>query len=103
MQKMNVGERLITISILPRNGSFITMKVVQGIIGKLSMTSADIISYDICESDGNVRWNEKGKEKKEFDLEPVELALIKKSLQELDSNGGLTQENLPVYELFMGV
>jgi len=103
MQKLNVGERLVTISILPRNSTFIEMKVIQGLIGKLSLSNEDIISYGITEKDGQVHWNDKGKEPSEFNLDQIEVALIKKTLQSLDEKGEITQEIIPVYEKFLQV
>ena len=102
MENMNVGERLLTISVLPKNGNFITMKVVKGIIKKLTLSNEDMISYDIVVKDnGDVSWNEKGFVPKEVEIDSVELALIQKSLRELDESGGLSQETLPIYEKFL--
>jgi len=103
MENMTVEERLLTISILPVNGNFITMKVVRGIIDKLTLSNADMILYDIVVGEGGkVSWNSKGiTEKKEVEIDTVEMALIQKSLRELDESGGLTQETLPIYEKFL--
>jgi hypothetical protein len=103
METMNVGERLLTISILPVTGNFITMNVVRGIIKKLTLSNEDMISYDIMVGDGgNVSWNAKGSiETIDVEIDAVEMALIQKSLRELDESGGLTQETLPIYEKFL--
>jgi hypothetical protein len=61
-----------------------------------------VISYDISISDGgNVKWNNKGNEPSEFDLQPIEISLIQKSLRDLDIKEALNQETLPIYEKFL--
>lgn len=103
MYKLNVAERLVTMDILPKAGTFIEMKVVQGIIKKLSLSNEDIISYDITQKDGRVTWNNKGDEPREFELDQTEVAIVIKSLRNLDETGGVTQETIPVYEKFLQV
>ena len=103
MYKLNVPNRLILTGILPTAGTFIEMKVVQGLTSKLSPTSEDIISYDITEKDGQISWNKKGDEPREFEFDPTEVAIIIKSLRHLDETGEITQHIIPVYEKFLQV
>ena len=100
MKTLNVGERLILCSILPKEGSFVTLKVIRGLINKLGLSAQELKEYDVKEENGLARWNSKGLEYKDFDFEEVEYDMIKKQLKELDSQNKLTNETVSLFEKF---
>lgn len=98
---LNIGERLITISVLPKEGSFVTLRVIRKVIEKIGLTSDEIKKFGVEEKDGNVHWNLDGNIPIPFDFEEVELDLIKKELRKRDAESRLSIELFTVYEKFM--
>jgi len=99
---MNVGDRLITMSILPKEGSFVTLKVIRSLMSRLGVTSQEIADYEIVEQDGQVRWNLEGTKPLDFEFDSVELELIRNQLMKMDRENRLNIEVVPIYEKFCG-
>jgi len=97
---LTVPERLITLSVLPKEGSFVTLKVIRELKLRLAMTSEEIQKCDIVERDGQVHFNAKAHELNEFEFDTIELDLIRKSLTRLDGQQKLNEEMFTVYEKF---
>lgn len=101
MKELTVGERLVICSILPKESSFITIRLVRNLISRLALSAAEIEEFELREEGGMAKWNTKGATPKEFEFEQVELDLIKKQLTDLDSKGKLNIEMFSVYEKFI--
>lgn len=100
--KLNVGERMIVLGVLPKEGNFVTIRMIRTLISKLGLSAEEIKDYEVVEDNGTVRWNPKKAGESEFEFADAELAMIKKSLMKLDEGNKLTQEMIPVYEKFVG-
>ena len=98
--KLNVGERLMVISVIPKEGDFVTIRMVRGLIAKLGLSAEEITEFNIQSADGNVSWNEKGSVPLDFEFHYAETDLIKKSLRKLEEEKKLNQDTLSVYEKF---
>ena len=98
---LNVGERMIVLGILPKEGTYITLQLIRGLNEKLGLTAHDLQEFEITEEHDNIHWNEKGSLPIEYTFIPIEVDLIKKQLLKLDSEGTLHQEMISVYEKFM--
>jgi hypothetical protein len=100
MTALNIGERLVLLSVIPKEGNFVTVRVIKNLISKVALTDVEIGLCEVTEVDGNVRWNEKGELPFEFEFEPTELDIIKKTLRELDSTNKLNVDSFSLYEKF---
>ena len=99
MMILNVGERLLALQILPREGNFLTLAVKRELISKLGITPEDIANNDIVEKDGQISL---GKNiENEFKLSDVECTLIKNQLKELNDHEKLVSEMMTLYEKFV--
>jgi len=97
---LNVGERLIVLSVLPREGSVVTLKLIRELISRLGITTEEFKDFEIVEAEGTVKWNLKGAVPIEFEFDDKELELIRKELRSLEHMDKLKMEMLPVYEKF---
>jgi hypothetical protein len=97
---LNCGERLIVCSILPKEGNFITLRMIRTLIGRLGLTAEEITSFGIEEKDGQVRWNLNGNISVPFEFAQAEYDLIKEQLKKLNDTGKLTSDTFTVYEKF---
>lgn len=98
--ELNVGERLIILSILPKEGNIITVRVIQGLTQRLGLTSEEITEYDVKAENGVTRFNIKALEPKDFEFHDVEMDIIRTQLKKRDTDQKLTAEMITIYEKF---
>ena len=99
-KQLNVGDRLMVISVLPKEGDFVTIRMIRGLIAKLGLSAEEITDFEIKSEEGNVMWNSKGSVVLDFEFHEAEIDLIKKSLKRLEEDKKLTQDTFTVYEKF---
>ena len=102
--KLNVLERFQTLNLLPEEGNIATMRMRLKLIEKIGLTAEEIEKYEVRpgETEGTMRWNEKGLEEIEIDLKGPEIAAIAKNLKKLNEDEKLTQLHLTLYDKFVG-
>lgn len=98
---MNVGERLTAMTMLPQEGSFVTIQIVRDLSKKLGITAEEYKEFEIKEDNGKVFWNAKGNEDREIELADVEITMLKDALKKLDDANKLTQQHFSLYEKFV--
>lgn len=98
---LNVGERMLTLAQLPQEGSFVTLKMIRGLVERIGMKPEEITLFEVKEADGQIMWNRAGMEPIEYEFADAEIEIIAKSLKQKDTEGKLRQEMLPVYEKFV--
>jgi len=98
--KLNVLERLVVLNVLPKEGSFVTLRVIRGIIEKVGYSPQEISDFEITEFEGQTQWNTNGNVPKSFELSEVEVDIIRKQLKKLDGENKLVQEMFSTFEKF---
>jgi hypothetical protein len=99
--KLNCGERLIILNVMPKEGNFITLRMIRNLVQKLGLTAEEIVNFQVEEAPGGqVRWGPMGAIEKEFEFAQAEVDLIKKQLKKMDDDGKLTNDTFTVYEKF---
>ena len=66
--KLNLLERFVIQKILPREGDFATLKILNSLKMALAPSEEEFKEFGIKDQDGLISWNEKGKEEKEMEL-----------------------------------
>lgn len=99
-KKLTCGERLIVLNIMPKEGNFVTLRMIRTLVDKLGLTAEEIVDFGIVETNGQVRWGPMGSVEKEFEFAQAEVDLIKKQLKKMDDDGKLTNDTFSVYEKF---
>ena len=106
--ELNVFERLNAMQILPKEGTFVTLKLVKDVGEKLGISQDEFEEYDVVEErkdgkkTGKVEWNsEKGIVPKGLEFTAREIVLVADALKELDTDKKLTQIHLSLYEKFV--
>lgn len=102
---LNVGERMTVLAIMPKEGSFVTLRLIRGLVEKLGLSAQELQEYEVTEDTEQhiVRWNVAGSIPKEIEFADAETDIIKRELKRLDTGEKLTQSMIPIYEKFMGV
>ena len=101
--KLNVYERLVMLNILPKEGNFITLKIVRQLREGLSFDEKEIkeLKLTIDPAKGNATWEQDKDPNKEIEIGREAKKVIVESLEKLDKDEKLTQEHFSLYEKFV--
>jgi len=100
--KLNSLERLLSLSLLPSEGSYATWKVINDLRNELAFTSEELTKLDLQPAaNGGVQGNWDAVPEKEITFGETTEKMIVDALTELDSNEKLTPEHLSLYQKFV--
>lgn len=97
---LNVMERGMLLSVLPKEGNFITLRLTRDLASKIGLSAEEFEEFEVKVTEKTTSWNSKGTVPKELDFADAEIHVIRKQLKELDSESKLTLEMFPLYEKF---
>jgi len=100
--KLKILERLLMLDILPKEGSFVTLKIVRKLREKVSFTEKEIKDFEITQNEKNVSWNIKIDSEIEKEFSDMETDMIKEKLKRLDDEKKLEEKHFTLYEKFIG-
>ena len=100
--KLNVFERLMLLPILPKEGNFVTLKILRNLNSNLGLNEAEYKEFEIKQENDKVTWNQKGNEEREIEIGEKATDIIVEALKELDKNKKLTERYFSLYEKFVG-
>ena len=102
MMKLTVFERLMLLNILPKEGNFVTLKIVRELREGLSFNEKEIKELDLKIDDkGNATWNPAKDKNKDVEIGGQANKIIVETLEKLDKDKKLTESHLSVYEKFI--
>lgn len=99
--KLNFGERMAVLQILPPQGNFVTLKIVRDLQSVLSPSEEEHKKFEIKHIGPQFTWNDKGLEEKEIDIGEKAIDIIVEALKQLDKDKKLTNSHLSIYEKFI--
>jgi len=99
--KLNVLERMMLLNVMPREGSFVSLKVVGELRNELSFSEAEHKKYKFNETEGRVSWNPAVEQMKEVHIGEKASDIIVEELEKLDKDKKLTMEHISLYEKFV--
>jgi len=100
---LNVIERLTVMDLLPKEGSFVTLKLIRNLLEKIGFTGEELVEYELKQEGNLASWNiEKGKVGKPFEFGKKEEEVIASSLRKLDEEKKLEQRHVSLFEKFIG-
>jgi len=101
--KLDVAERINLLSILPQEGSFLTLKIIRELRETLSFTEKEHKTLQFKQlEDGRVSWNTKAAKEKDIEIGKKAKSIIKEKLAELDEQKKLKDNHFSLYEKFIG-
>lgn len=98
---LTVLERLVLLNLLPKEGSFTTLKLVRKAREALSFDDIENRKLAFVQDGDQVRWNEREYIVKEVELGDMMTVEVVKALKKLDEDGKLRDEHLTLYEKFI--
>jgi hypothetical protein len=100
--KLNIPDRLLLLGVIPKQGNFLTLKIVKDLIDKISFSSKELEEYQLTEKNGQVNWKtDKTDYEKDIELSGPEKAVIIDALKNLDGKKELTLDMLRIYDKFL--
>ncbi len=101
--KLTVRERLVTLSILPQEGDFLTLKVLRKLRESLGFDESEHKLYKFVQKDGSITWDDKTIQEKEVEIGEKAQEIISNSLKELNREKKLKDEHFDIYAKFVEV
>jgi len=100
--RLSIHERIALLGVLPQEGNFVTMGLVQGLQNRLSLTGQEIdaVGFDI----ERIAWSRSKEAEQapfEVELSQVEIDLVVEGLKKMDREAKLTVDFLPLYRRFV--
>jgi len=99
--KLNVLERMMLLNVLPREGSFVTLKVVADLRDELGFSETEHKKYKFVETEGRVTWNPAVEQFKEVHIGEKATDVVVDALKKLDEEKKLSLESMSLYEKFV--
>jgi len=99
--KLNVLERLQLLQILPKEGNFVTLKIVKTLLNNISIGEKEFKEFDIKQTGEQLTWNAKGNEDRELEIGEKATDIIIEVLKKVDKEGKLNNQMLSLYEKFI--
>jgi hypothetical protein len=101
--ELNVFERLNLLNILPKEGTFITLKIVRQLREALSFNEEELKALQFKQNTemGTVQWNSEADTPKEIAIGEKATDIVVEALKELDKQKKLTDQHFGLYEKFV--
>jgi len=101
--KLTIGERLLCLELMPKEGNYITLKIVKQVIDELTFDETEIKQAKIQQTDGSGRitWDNTRDPNKDVVINDIVSDMIRKALVDRDKNGKLTPQYMTLYEKFV--
>lgn len=99
--KLKVKDRLTLLGLLPKEGDFISLKVVRQLQNDLSFSEKEIKRYKFRQEGSIVKWDEKIAQEKEIEIGDKAKEIIANALKEMNEKKKLTLNSIDLYERFV--
>lgn len=98
---LDVAERLATLSVLPREGNYATLKILRELRMNLSFTESELEEWEIVSNLelGLINWGTNGEA--EIPIGEIATGIIVDALRKLDGQSGLEEHMMDIYEKFI--
>lgn len=99
--KLTIFERVTLLQVLPKEGDFVTLRVLRELKKVVGFSEEDYKTYEIVQKGDRVSWNTKGNEETEVEIGDRAMEISKTALLELNKNKKLKEEHYSIYEKFV--
>lgn len=100
--RLTVRERLALLSVLPREGDILTLRIVQDLRRALSFSEAEHAALKLTSSEDGVSWDRTGEgDPKDVEIGPKAHTVVSDALQRMSNQKKLTEAHVGIYERFV--
>lgn len=100
---LGVVERIGLLQILPKQGDFLTLRIIHELRQSLSFTEEETAEFGL-ETDEvaqTVRWDQRKTREVEIPIGPKARSIVEATLKRLDKEALLTEQHMTLYERFI--
>ena len=99
--KLDVGERIVLLSSLPKEGDLATIRIVHELRQALSFTEEENKALNIRSEGDQLLWDIDDDGHKDISIGHRAYVLIEDTLKRLDAEGQITEDHLSLWEKFV--
>lgn len=99
--ELDILERLSLLNILPKEGNYITLKVIRDLQDDLSFTEKELKDCKIEDNRGQITWDSSKNKPVKKEIGEKASELIQEELKKLNEQNKLTQGLYSLYEKFV--
>lgn len=101
MTQMTILERFALLELLPKEGNFITLKIIRLLRERLALSEEEIKEYGIQRDGEQLSWNpEMNHVQKEIEISDLAKEIIVANLKRLDDQQKLADNQFSLFEKF---
>jgi len=100
--KVGVFDRLILLNILPKEGDFMSLKIVRKMREDLSFSEEEHKALQFKQDEGNIQWKQEADLPKEIHFGEKAKDIIVEVLKKLNDDKKLTDQHFSLYCKFIG-
>jgi hypothetical protein len=99
---LTVKERILLLQVLPKEGDFLTQKIVRDLRSKAGLSEEDWKTYNIrTMPDGRVEWDATKDKGTEIPVGDKAKEIICDALKDLDKQKKVTDDFMPMFDKFL--
>ena len=101
--ELTVVDRVILMSVLPKEGDISTLKILRDLMSEIGFTEEEVQKLEMSSSEKGTTWkqDEGIKLNKEIDIGPRAYNVIEGAFRKISEAKKLTLEHLPTFEKFV--
>lgn len=99
--ELGVGDRIVLLSLLPREGDLPTIRIVHELRQTLAFTEDEHETFQIKTEGDRIAWADGADGAKEVSIGPRAHTLIAEALEGLNEEGKITEDHLSLWERFI--
>lgn len=99
---LTVKERILLLQVLPKEGDFLTQKIVRDMRSKIGLSEEDWKTYGIHTTpDGRVEWDATKDKGVEIPFGDKATEIVRDGLKDLDKQKKVTDDFIPLFDKFL--
>ncbi len=98
---LKLRDRLGVLGVLPKEGDFLTLKIIRKLQDELSFTEEEIKELEIVQSNGQIKWSAEKDVGKEIEIGEKANDVIVLALSKLNDQKKLQLEHMDIYDMFI--
>lgn len=99
--KLSVSDRLTMLNLLPKEGTFVNLKLIRVAREELSFNEVENRALGFQQKGNQLTWDPKVVISKEINLDQVTTLMVADALKGLNEKGMLRDEHVSLYEKFV--
>jgi hypothetical protein len=99
---LTIKERLLLLTVLPREGNIVTLRIVQNLRAALSFSEEEHAALKMEQNEEGFKWDAEISQEREVEIGPRAQVLIQDTLKGMDKSSKLTEDFFSLWEKFCG-